>query len=62
MTTTSGGLVKRSTSYDPDVLEWLRQRGERNDRTVDWQVREILRAAMAAEQPEPAQQPERLSA
>lgn len=49
VSTTSGGLVKRTSSYDPDVLEWLKERGERLDRTVDWQIREILRAAMNAE-------------
>jgi hypothetical protein len=47
---TTAGLVKRSTSYDPDVLRWLQERGQRLDRAVDWQVREILRAAMTAEQ------------
>lgn len=48
--TTSGGLVKRASSYDADVLRWLQERGRRLDRSVDWQIREILRAAMAAEQ------------
>jgi hypothetical protein len=46
MAETSGGLVKRSSTYDPDVLAWLTERGKRLDRTVDWQVRQILRAAM----------------
>lgn len=50
MATTSGGLVKRSTSYDPDVLDRLRERGKRLDRTIDWQVREILRVFLDAEQ------------
>lgn len=54
MSTTSGGLVKRTSSYDADVLEWLQQRGEQMDRSVDWQIRQILRAAMQAEQREPA--------
>lgn len=48
-TLTSGGLVKRSTSYDADVLERLVERGKRLDRSVDWQVREILRAFLDAE-------------
>lgn len=55
MAVTSGGLVKRTSSYDPDVLAWLQRRGEVLDRTVDWQIRQILRAAMEAEQREPAQ-------
>jgi hypothetical protein len=46
MTSTSGGLVKLSMAFDPDVLDWLRARGQRIDRKVSWQVREILRAAM----------------
>lgn len=54
VSTTSGGLVKRTSSYDPDVLAWLQRRGEQLDRTVDWQIRQILRAAMDAEQREPA--------
>lgn len=53
---TSGGLVKRSSSYDPDVLAWLEARGKRLDRTVDWQIRQILRAAKETEADElPAQ-------
>jgi hypothetical protein len=49
MTQESRTRVKRSLYYDLDVLEWLRRRGERTDRSVDWQVREVLRAAMDAE-------------
>lgn len=41
--------VKRSTYYDADVILWLQRRGERLDRSVDYQIREILRAAMDAE-------------
>ena len=41
---------QRSSYYDVDVLEWLAARGRRLDRSVDWQIREILRAAMDAEQ------------
>ena len=47
---TSGGLVKRSTSYESDVLDWLIDRGKQIDRSVDWQVRKILREKMDAEQ------------
>ncbi len=43
------GRTKRSSYYDDDVLLWLRERGERTDRSVDWQVRQILRDAMNAE-------------
>lgn len=46
---TNGGRIKRTTTYDADVIAWLRRRGERLQRSVDWQVREILRAAMDAE-------------
>lgn len=49
MTQESGSRVQRSVYFDRDVLEWLRRRGERLDRSVDYQVREILRAAMDAE-------------
>lgn len=49
VSTTTGGLVKRTSSYDPDVLAWLQERGQRLDRSVDWQIREFLRAAMDAE-------------
>lgn len=48
--TTRGGLIKRTSSYDADVLQWLQERGRRLERSVDWQVRQILRAAMDAEQ------------
>lgn len=41
---------QRSSYYDVDVLEWLVERGRRLDRSVDWQIREILRAAMDADQ------------
>lgn len=42
---------RRHTTYlDIAILEWLRTRGAELDRTVDWQIREILRAAMDAEQ------------
>ena len=53
-TPTRGNFIPRTTNYDPDVLEWLKERGERLDRPVDWLVREILRAAYDAEQAEPA--------
>lgn len=53
VSTTTGGLVKRTSSYDPDVLSWLQERGKQLDRSVDWQVREILRAAKNAEQTSP---------
>lgn len=46
--------AKHSSYIDVDVLAWLAARGERLDRTVDYQIREILRAAMVAEQQEPA--------
>jgi plasmid stability protein len=39
----------RSSYYDADVIAWLRRRGERIDRSVDWQIREILREKMVAE-------------
>lgn len=41
--------VKRSMYLDADVLEWLQRRGEARERSVDYQVREILREAMNAE-------------
>jgi uncharacterized protein (DUF4415 family) len=46
---TTVGKVKRSIRFDADVLAWLEQRGAGLDRSVDWQVRQILRAAMDAE-------------
>jgi uncharacterized protein (DUF4415 family) len=57
MTQESDGRVKTSMYLDPDVLGWLRQRGERLDRSVIWQVREILRTAMNSDQREPAGAP-----
>lgn len=50
MALTSGGLVKRSSSYDADVLRWLQERRERVHLTVDCQIRLLLRAAMEHEQ------------
>lgn len=40
---------QRSSYYDVDVLEWLADRGKRMDRSIDWQIREILREKMDAE-------------
>jgi hypothetical protein len=47
--TQASGRTKRSMYLDRDVLAWLRRRGERLDRSVDWQVRELLREAMDVE-------------
>lgn len=49
MTATVSDKRKRSTYIDVDVLTWLEARGAVLDRSVDWQIREILRAAMDAE-------------
>jgi hypothetical protein len=51
----SGKRRKRSTYYDVDVLEWLEARGVELDRTVDYQIREILRTAMNADQTAPVE-------
>ncbi len=48
--TTESGRVKGSTYHDRDVLRWLKERGVRIERSVGWQIRAILRAAMDAEQ------------
>lgn len=50
MAVTPSERIKRSAYFDADVLEWLRARGQGLDRSVDWQIREILRAAMDADQ------------
>lgn len=55
MSTGSKQRVTRSTYWDRDVLAYYEERGKRMDRTVDWQMREILRAAMQAEQPTTSQ-------
>jgi hypothetical protein len=49
-----GGRVKSSTYLDRDVLLWLQKRGQRLERTVSWQIREVLRALMDAEQKTPS--------
>lgn len=41
--------LKRSAYHDPDVYAWLRERAQREDRAIDWVIRQILRAAMDAE-------------
>jgi hypothetical protein len=46
----SSVLVKRSVAFDDDVLAWLATRGEQLDRSVNWQVRAILRREMDREQ------------
>jgi plasmid stability protein len=55
MADAAGRRRQRSSYYDADVLEWLEERGARLDRSVDWQVREILRAAMEAEREQPTE-------
>ena len=57
MTQRSGDRVQRSIYFDRDGLEWLRERGKRLERSVDWQIREIVRGLMEAEQREPAGAP-----
>lgn len=47
------GKTKRSCYLDIDVVERLRVRGERIDRSIDWQMREILRAFLDAEEQSP---------
>ena len=47
---TSGGLIKRSISFPPEMLAWLRERGKRIERSVDWQIREAVKLLQAAEQ------------
>lgn len=49
VSTTGGGLIKRSTSYEPEVLAWLQGEAQRADRSIDWCVRQILRKAMQAD-------------
>lgn len=46
--TPDAGRVKRSVYFDRDVLAWLKARGNQLDRSVDWQIREFLRAAKDA--------------
>lgn len=46
---TSGGLIKRSISFPPEMLTWLRERGQQIERSVDWQVREAVERLQAAE-------------
>lgn len=43
------GRVKRSTVQDAAVIAWLEEIGRREDRSVDWLIRRILREAMAAD-------------
>jgi hypothetical protein len=61
MALTSGGLVKRSSSYDADDLRWLEERGKRLHQSVDWQIREAIREYRARKEAA-EQQPERISA
>lgn len=56
---TSGGLIKRSISFPPDMLRWLRERGKQIDRSVDWQVREAVEAMQAADATPAARRAER---
>lgn len=59
MATTSGGLVKRSSTYDADVLTWFQEYAEAERRaraqrvTVDWLIREAMREYRDRHQSEP---------
>lgn len=55
MADAAGKRKQRSSYYDLDVLEWLEERGAKLDRSVDWQIREILRAAMDSEREQPTE-------
>lgn len=52
VSTTTGGLVKRSYCFEPDELVWLKAEADRQDRTVNWLLRKLVRAAMMAGQAE----------
>jgi hypothetical protein len=41
---------QRSIRIDADLLAWLEERGRRLDRSVDWQIRQMLRERMEVEQ------------
>ena len=43
---------ERSVYADVDLWDWLDERGRRMDRSIDWQIREILREKRDAEQAE----------
>ena len=50
MTQGSDQRIRRTVAFDRDVMEWLRRRGKQMDRSVEWQVRRFLRAAMVADE------------
>ena len=45
----------RTFYLDRDLLDWLKERGERLSRSANWQVNQILRDLKDAEQQEQAQ-------
>lgn len=54
VSTTTAGMVKRSYCFEPDELTWLKAEAEREDRTVNWILRRLVRAAMTPAAPSAA--------
>lgn len=49
MATTTGGKVKRSFCFEPAQMAWLGAEAKRRDRPVNWLLRQIVQAAMDAQ-------------
>lgn len=50
MARTAGGKLKRSYCLEPEQLRWLEAEAQRQDRTVNWLLRQIVQQAMDAQQ------------
>lgn len=49
VSTTTRGMVKRSYCFEPDEMTWLKAEAIRQDRPINWLLRQLVRAAMDAE-------------